>query len=105
ADHHHHSASSLADHVDELLRLDARVRLVERMNLQLGVAEDAAGCGVESETVKGGERVRRNRRAKPLDDVAVVVVVRRLHQDEAETGHALSLSRAEGEGSMDPLIP
>ena len=54
---------------------------------------------VLGEAVERGERVRRDRRAEPLDDIAVVVVVRRLDQDEAEpaslspTGHVHPPSR------------
>ena len=33
---------------------------------------------------QAGERVRRDRRAQPLDHIAVVVIVRRLDQREAE---------------------
>ena len=70
----------------EPLRPDARVRLVERMDLELDVvAEDAPLGAIARQAVERGQRVRRNRRAEPLDDVAVVVVVRRLDQRRDRT--------------------
>ncbi len=42
-------------------------------------------CGaIAGQAVDRRERVRRNRRAKPLDHISVVVVMRRLDQDQAK---------------------
>ena len=52
------------------------------------VAEHAAAAAIERQAVQHGQRVRRNRRAQPLDDIAVIVVMRRLDQVEREpSGH------------------
>src|ERR1700730_652803 len=39
-------------------------------------------CAIGRDAVEGGQRVRRNHRAPPTDHVAVVVIVRRLDQNE-----------------------
>ena len=46
-----------------------------------------------TQPVDARQRIRRHRRAEPADDIAVVVVMRRLYQDDAET-----LARAGGIG-------
>ena len=51
------------------------------------VAEDAALFAVERQAVEHRQRIRRNRGAEPLDDVAVVVVVRRLDENQGESPH------------------
>src|SRR6185437_3882780 len=67
--------------LDDLGRPDARADLVGGVDVDLDiVAEHAALPGILEQAVDGGERVRRNEGAEPLDDVAVVVVVRRLDQ-------------------------
>ena len=94
ADEHHHAVARLLDHAREPFRTHARVRFVKRMDLDLDVlAEHVALPAIARQAVKRGERIRRDRRAKPLDHVAVIVVVRRLDEHEAKT-----LRRARGCG-------
>ena len=94
ADQHHHAGAGVLDHARQACRTDAGVGLVEGVDVDLDVVAEHVPLGaVAGEAVERGERIRRNRRAKPLDDVAVIVVVRRLHQHEAKpptqasTGH------------------
>src|SRR5205085_9272005 len=47
-------------------------------------AEHAAALRVLGEAVQRGQRVGRDGRPEPLDRVAVIVVMRRLDQDEVE---------------------
>jgi hypothetical protein len=69
----------------ETLDADAGVVLVHGLDVDVDVvAEDAPLAAVEGEAMHDGERVRWNGGAEPLDDVAVVVVVRGLNQDERE---------------------
>src|SRR5205814_9421383 len=85
ADEHDHSRAGLLDHARQLFRTDACVGFVERVNGQIDViAENATLRAIARETLERRERVRWNRGAQPLDDVAVVVVMRRLHEDETE---------------------
>jgi hypothetical protein len=63
--------------------VDSRIGLVNDIDGDVHVrtehlALDAIGCNA----VHRGERVRGNHRAPPTDDVAVIVIVRRLDQDE-----------------------
>ena len=53
------------------------------------------------EAVERGERIRRDRRAHPLDDVAVVVVMRRLDQNEAKTPPRAAYARSSNAPSRD----
>src|SRR5262245_1203204 len=56
------------------------------MNVDLDIRPEHAPLGaILRETVERGERSRRYRRTQPLDDVAIVVVMRRLHQHQAKT--------------------
>ena len=83
---HHAEAAMAAQQRDDVLDLHPRVGLVDGgdVDRDLG-AEDLALRRIRRERVDAGERVRGDRGAHPLDDVAVVVVVRRLDQDELET--------------------
>ena len=73
-----------------LVRPDARVRLVDGRDLDVDVvAEHAALFAFERQSVQHGQRVRGNGRAQPLDDVAVVVVVRRLDENQREAFRCL----------------
>ena len=49
-------------------------------NLDIGT-EDAVGGALRDQAIDAGKAVRRNAGAKPLDDVAVIIVMRRLDQD------------------------
>ena len=85
ADKHDHAVARLLNHAREPLRTHARIRFVKRMDLDLDVlAQDAALLAIAGQTVKGGQRIRRDRRTKPLDHVPVIVVVRRFDEDEAK---------------------
>ena len=76
-------AACRRDRVGDALRSDARVRLVDCDDVDVDrFAEDAASPAIERESVQHGQGIRRNRRAEPLNDVAIVVVMRRL--DEVE---------------------
>src|SRR5262249_29613671 len=73
------------DHRAKTSAAAARIGLVKRMNLDLDIRAEHAPLGaILRETVERGERSGRNRRTQPLDDVAIVVVMRRLHQHEAK---------------------
>ena len=85
ADEHHHARAGLLDHAREAFRTDARVRLVKGMDLDLDViTEDMALGAIAGQAIKRRERVGRNGGAQPLDHVAVIVVVRRLDENEAK---------------------
>src|SRR5262249_48909146 len=66
-------------------------------------AEHPAPAGVFGETVEAGERVRRDRGLDPLDGIAVVVVMRRLDQNQVEDGVAFRQVRRRGSGQIDRL--
>ena len=84
-DQHHHAGAGGVDHRGKTIAADARIGLVKRMNVDLDIRPEHAPIGaILRETIERGQRGRRYRRAKPLDDVAVVVVMRRLHQHEAK---------------------
>src|ERR1051325_8435447 len=81
AEEQDHAAAGFLDHPRQPLRADARVGLVEGVNVERdAVAQDPALRAVARQPVQRRQRVRRDRRAQPLDDVAIVVVVRWLDQ-------------------------
>jgi hypothetical protein len=85
AGQHHHAGAGGFDHPRELAGAYARIGFVERMDVDIdAVAEDAALGAVFGQSVKRGEGVRRNRGAQPLNDVAGLVIMRRLHENETE---------------------
>jgi hypothetical protein len=85
-DQHDHAGAGVFDQRRQALGTDAGVDLVEGMDVEVDiVAEDAALGAILGEAVQRGQRVRRHRRAHPLDDIAVLVVMRRLDQQEAKT--------------------
>src|SRR5579862_3387262 len=68
--------------------LDAhpRIGLVDGDDVDIDVGpEHLALRAIVDQSVDGGQRIRRHRRAEPADDIAVVVVMRRFDQDHAET--------------------
>jgi plasmid stabilization system protein ParE len=84
-DKHHHAGARFLDHAGKPFRPDARVCFVRRMDLDLDVlAQNAALFAVARQAIERRERVRRDRRAQPLDHVTFVVIVRRLHQDQTK---------------------
>ena len=65
--------------------VDARVRLVDHLDVDGDVRPENLPLGaIGRNAVDGGERIRGDHRAPPADHVAVVVVMRRLDQDELE---------------------
>ena len=79
----HAAAAVLGDTARDLLRLDPGIGLVHGHDVdrQIGAKQLPLG-GALGETVDRGERVRRHGRTDPLHDIAVVVIMRRLDQDE-----------------------
>src|ERR1019366_4867223 len=67
-------------------RTDARVCFVEGVNLDFDIfAKNFLFSAFFGESVEHRQRIRGHARAKPLDHVAIVVIVRRLDEHEAET--------------------
>ena len=70
---------------DDAIDADARIGLVDGDDVDVDVGpENFALRAVVEQAVDAGQRIRRHRRAVPADDIAVVVVMRRLHQHDAE---------------------
>jgi hypothetical protein len=91
ADQPDHAAVGARDEARDALGADAGVGLVEGRDDDINiVAKDAALGAIDGEAVKRGEGVRRDRGAQPLDDVTVVVVMRRFDQHQGK-GLALCL--------------
>ena len=77
-------SARLGDLVGDAVGPDAGIGLVNGKDLDVHVGERPGFDGGVRDAVKAGERVGRQGRPEPLDDVAVVVVVRRLDQKEQE---------------------
>jgi hypothetical protein len=83
---HQAAAAAAGDLPRNALRFDARIRLVEGGDVDDDVvAEHAALVAVQSQAIQHRQSIGRNRGAEPLNDVSVVVVVRRLDQDQGKT--------------------
>ena len=66
----------LAEAPDQLLDVDAGIGLVDDVDVDLDVlSQDVPLRRIERQAVNGGERIRRDQRPPPTDDVAVVVVM------------------------------
>src|SRR5260370_33362867 len=75
-----------------------RIALVKGRNDDFDIiTEYAPLLTVERKAVKHRERIRGNGGAEPLDDVSVIIVVRRFDQDQRE-----SLARARSGGHRAP---
>src|SRR5260370_21289334 len=75
-----------------------RIALLKSRNDDFDIiTEYAPLLAVERKAVKHRERIRGNGGAEPLDDVSVIVVVRRFDQDQRE-----SLARARSGGPTKP---
>ena len=81
ADQPDHAAAGGADALGHRRHIDDGVALVAGVDLDVDVgAEHAVVGALPHQPVDAGERVRRQGRAQPLDDIAILVVVRRLDQ-------------------------
>ena len=70
---------------DDAVDAHARIGLVDGDDVDIDIGtENSALRAVVDQAIDAGERIRRHRRAEPADDIAVVVVMRRLHQHDAE---------------------
>src|SRR5262245_19422520 len=64
----------------------ARISFVDSYDFDIGVdAENVTLRTVVNEAINAGQRVCRHRRAIPANDIAVVVIMRRLYEHYAET--------------------
>ena len=86
ADQPDHAEAAMARELrDNVFGADARVGLVNRGNVDLDIStEHLPRHRVLRERVEAGERIGRDRGADPLNDVALVVIVRGLDQHELE---------------------
>ena len=86
ADESDHARIGARDEARNALGPDTRVGLVIGRDDDIDiVAEHAALGAIDGEAVKRRQRVGRDRRAQPLDDVTVVVVMRRLDQHQGKS--------------------
>ena len=85
---HQHPPPILAELPDEARRIDVGIGLVQGAHPDLHTrAQHLALGAVQGDTVHGGQAVRRQGGAPPLDHIAVVVVMRRLDpKDMHEVG-------------------
>ena len=86
----HAEAIGLAEPAQELWDVDAGVGLVDDIDLDVDIRPEHLALGaIERHAVQRGERVGRDQPAPPANDIAVVMVMRRLdqHDMEATTTH------------------
>ena len=70
---------------NDAARHDAAIGLVVGVDFNLySRSKNLPAARILSQAVHAGERVGRQRRAEPLDRIAVVVVVRRLDENESK---------------------
>ncbi len=82
-----------ADALDSALHVDDGVALVIGFDVDIDVrSEDAVLAAFGDQAIDAGKAVRRDGRAHPLDDIAVVVIVRRLDQNGLERPSANGLT-------------
>ena len=85
ADQHDHAGAGILDHAGQAIGADAGIGLVKGVDVDRDViAEHAAGGAILRQPVERRQRVRWYGGSKPLDDVAVVIVMRRLDQQQRE---------------------
>jgi hypothetical protein len=95
-------AAGLADHADNAVGPHPPVRLIVGMQLHLDAgAEHLAATRVLGQPIQAGEGVGRDRRAEPLNRIAVVVIVRRLDNHEMEQAR-ISMAAAYGHNLTAP---
>jgi hypothetical protein len=70
---------------DDAIDAHPRIGLVDGGDFDLDIGAEYLALGaIVDEAIDAGERIRRHRRTVPTDDVAIVVVMRRLYQHDAE---------------------
>jgi hypothetical protein len=85
ADQQHHPRAGLFDKRRHVRRAYVRIRFVESVDLYLNVVAKHLLLGAfKGKPVEHRQRIRWDGGSKPLYDVTVVIVVRRLDQYEAE---------------------
>ena len=76
-------AAILGDAARDLARAHAGIGLVHGHDVDRQIGAEQLPLGrAERKAIDRGKRVRRHGRAQPLHDIAVIVVMRRLDQDE-----------------------
>ena len=76
----------LAEALDQFLDIDPGVGLVDDVDVDLDVLTEDVSLGrIERQPVDGGERIRRDQRPPPTDNVPVVVIMRRFNEDELKS--------------------
>jgi len=94
---HHAEAIMLFDERDDIFDTDARVGLVHRGDVEGDVrSERLSLSGVACQRVYRGQRVRWNGGTRPLDDIAIGVVVRRLDQHDLKGAFLTRFRRKHG---------
>src|SRR5581483_4355550 len=88
ADQADQALAAAAAHVaHDTVDANPRIGLVNRMDRYVDVRpQHLARAAVVTQPIQRGQRVRRDVRTQPRDGVAVVVVMRRLDQDEMKSG-------------------
>src|SRR5512144_2065529 len=82
---------------DDLARIDPRVGFIIGAQSDLDIlAQNLAGGRFRRKSVNRCQGVGRHDRTEPLDDVAVVVIVRRLDENEMEYSRRVPGRRCEG---------
>ena len=82
----HAKAAIVLNLAGDVVRPDAGIGLVDREDLDRDVlAKDLIFHAFLSNAEQAGERIGRQRRLPPLDDVALVVVMRRLDKEKQKT--------------------
>ena len=99
ADQHHKALIGRLDLPGDLVRADAGVGLVNGDNVEVDIGtKDLPLAAIPREPVKARQRIGRDWGAEPLDDVAIIIIVGRLDQDQPEQlpapvcSHVLTLS-------------
>jgi hypothetical protein len=82
----HAESTSFAETAQQFRDIHAGIGFVDNVDVDIDVvAEHAALRAIERHAVERGQRIRRHKPAPPADDVAVIVIVRRFDEHDAET--------------------
>ena len=80
-----HEALDAREPADDFLEVDAGVGFVHRGDLQINVVAEYPGvAAIERKAVYDRQAIRGDGGAKPLDDVAIVTVMRRFDENQVE---------------------